>query len=791
MIRRYDTVNARKLQYVAQFAPSIEECQPYVKALRRYLTKAQINPLTGMATIPVDYEAKHDRLFAVDSLAIQPMSRRLRNYLVPDGTLDIDIVNSAPSVISQLCRKHDIATPCLDAFLPNYKERLAEISNDYGKTKALIFFSANQLANEDCPGWLRALKVELKDVVYEGLRQHYGDIHVVAERSDREKREDSTKRQRRGGSTYSENVPGIFLSYLYFHYESRILDAIEDAGILNGYWDDHLSLMFDGLMVVKRPGVDINLGVLEDAVERRIGIRIQLAFKPTTTTMELDITKMPDKLVVMDGDDEASNIVVLALEGQVLRCDDCIFVKHDGVWTDNVSLVDDFLLRKVCDMDIKAMVETKDGFKETNYSVDVKNARNIVRLARTKFPSRPNFVRDLVLGSQFKLAFQNGYWQFTEDPNAETGIYGRFVRGGSFDTGVRIETMFPMRVQEDIDFVMAHMIDPPLDNTMAGTKDLFLLSLARALAGHMDKVTNIWVGGRDSSKSCIMQFVRNALGKYAGNIPSGVFAIRGGSMNDAYRDGAWIFDVEMARVGAISESTQNSTTETIFSGDTLKKFQSCKEGMQARKIRQNQREAYSLVTGFMLLNDIPRFEPADAIEKCHIYAFPNRFVSKEDKDNNPFKETYKVANPNVEDWVKEPKYHAALLWILFEAYRPELVKPNQDMIESADQLMDETGLAMYDRLLDITLDFNDTVPQSEVLKVLKTSCPGIGHSRILRELQGIVDDRCREMGLASFPVKCRMGSGHSSNRRNGYRGVKIINEQSQGFGNGYSNGFMP
>lgn len=795
MLRRYDTVNSRKLRYLAQFSPSIPETQPYVNALRKYAQLAKTNA-DGTATIPIDYAPKHDRLFAESGLSLQHMPRHIRNFLTPDRSADIDITNSAPTVIAQVCRKHDIQTPCLDAFLPVYKERCKELSDNPTKMKAVLFFSSNELDQNNMPGWAKSLCTELREVVFPGLSvlDEYKAILRQAERSDREKRDESAKRQRRNHGGYSDNVQGIFLSYLYFRYESKILDIIEKTGRTEGYWDDHVSLMFDGLMVVKKPNTPIYLRILEDAVHLETGIRIQLAFKPTTTNLRIDVNSIPEQLVVTDGDDEAAGLVSLVLDGQALRVEDSTFVKHDGLWSDNPTLVEDFLLKQVCSMNIKRLTYDKDGeAKESPFSCYVKNARGIIRLATTRFPSRPDFVRDIVLNSECKLAFLNGYWQFNPQLNPETGIYGEFKHGQSFETGVRIERMFPPRVQEDIDFVMHNFIDLPLANSSENTKELFLLAIARACAGHMDKVTNILVGGRDSSKSVIMQFLRNTLGRYTCCIPSGVFAIKGSSMNDAYREGAWIFDAEFSRIGAISESTQTSTTETVFSGDTLKKFQSCKEGMSARKIRQNQREAFSLVTGFMLLNDIPRFEPADAIEKCHIYNFPNRFVSAEEKAANPFRTNYHVANPMVEQWIRQPEYQAALLWIIFEAYRPTPVRPNADMIDCAEQLMEETGIDMYDRLLEITLDTSDKEAQTDVLKTLKTCCPSIGHARISRELQDLVNQRCNAEGKQPFPIKARIGNGHGNNRKKAYRGIKIRNNGGFGGGgnDGYSAGFMP
>jgi len=137
-------------------------------------------------------------------------------------------------------------------------------------------------------------------------------------------------------------------------------------------------------------------------------------------------------------------------------------------------------------------------------------------------PFNDDFARELVLGSEGRVEFANGYWQFSDEIDETTGMYGCFKPNEFFPTAVRINRDFPMRIAEDIAFVKANLLDPPFDNTMAGTQDLFMTSLSRALAGRIDKRTNMTTGVRDSSKSLTMQFVRNAFQQYTCNMDSSV-----------------------------------------------------------------------------------------------------------------------------------------------------------------------------------------------------------------------------------------------------------------------------
>lgn len=798
MIRRYDTVNARKLGYLAKYGHSIKDTQAHARTLRKLSDAATTHP-NGTATIPIDYERRTHRLYAAEGPCLQRLDANIRNFLVPDGSVDIDVVNSAPTVIQQLCRHHSIPTPCLDAFLVDTYEKCKEAHpNKPSKFKNCLLFYSGDMDWETTPGWARTLRTEVIETIYPGLRDvpAYSDIHLQAERTDHKNREEAEqnapKRRKRGAALYSENVSGIFLSHLYFFHESKILTVLEETGRREGYWTDHLTLMFDGLFAKR--SVDMDLAILERAVADELGLQIKLAYKPFKTTLVVDINQLPPNLVVdaFRGDEEAADLMVAMLRDKVVKVEGILFAQCDGRWTDNQTQVKNFILGKTCEASIETVRLNKEGEEvRSPYTCMVRHANHVVNLAMTRFPERKDFVRDIVLESEGKLAFIDGFWRFTPERQPGTGVYGEFVRGETFDTAVRIEKTFPHRVQADIDFVMETFFNQPFLNTPAGVQDRFLLAIARACAGHMDKVTNIMVGGRDSSKSVIMQFLRHTLGRYTCTIPSGIFAIRGYSGGDAYRDQAWVFDAEHARIGAISEATQTTVGETVFSGDTLKKFQSIKEGMSARKIRQDPRDAFSLVTGFMLLNDIPRFEPADAIEKCHIYNFPNRFVNAQVKADNPFSSNYIIAEPKVEQWLRQPHYQAALLWIIFEAYRPEPVEPTEDMKESAQELMEETGIAMYDRMLDITLDPTDKTRKAEVHKHLKKACAGIGPSRVSRDLQEIINIRTREANQPPFTITGFSTGGHTNGRYRVYKGIKIRNDMNQDFDGGYANGFQP
>jgi hypothetical protein len=379
-----------------------------------------------------------------------------------------------------------------------------------------------------------------------------------------------------------------------------------------------------------------------------------------------------------------------------------------------------------------------------------------------------------VLDSQFKVAFRNGYLEFLPDQDVQT----KFHQGASFDTKVRIEYDFPPRNEDDIKFVYDKILRPPFDNSEEGSLDRFLLALARSLAGHLDKMSYIITGFRDSAKSALMQFTENTLGSYCAHVPAEILRIGYGAGSDVFRKNGWMFDAEDARVIVMAETTSEKDTATVYSGDELKRIQSMKEGNMARKLHQHQRVVYSLGTVFLSVNDVPSFQPADALEKVNIFNLPNKFKSETEVERAKFSRIMKVADERVEGWIREPRYCAAFLRIILEHYDNVKVEPTENMIERVEQLQQESGEDLYDRLFEITLDPSDVIEQSKVLKILRANKANVGHDKFTREMEEIIRQRTRKDRIVAFKFATRDKLGVIP-RRKLYCGIKIRKQEPE------------
>lgn len=778
---RYDVVKADRLHYLTVFGSSISEIGHQVEGLRTWAHRGE--RVGDFTRIKVTYEQQKGRMYAVGS-SLQNMKKAVRNFLLPDNAMDIDIVNAAPTIILSLCELYNIASINLVDFVENYEARMQELADsgcvDPKKEKMYILFGSDNAVRQESPHWVDILRRELK-YVSEQLRPHEEDLWLQAEAADREDREQFRLKRRRDAAVYQQNVHGKFLAYVYFKYEWATLHALDSIGQEANFWGDETSLLFDGLIIQPlRLHEDVDVHLLEERLRIRMFDRLRLKVKSTTVPMLQLAT--PENLIVSTNGmhNEAADIIIHKLNGTAVRSGITKYMKLNGVWTDQPKLVEEGMTRYVMTSNIMLNRIGKDGESTiVGFSCDRRHAKLIASAVLERLDENPTFGKQLVLGSMGKLAFLNGYWQFTDE--AHDDIYGHFVRDGEFPTGAMIPINFPPYVEEDVAFVMDRILIPPFDGSQESL-DVLLKAMARALAGCVDKMTYIIVGPRNSGKSVIFQFLEGTIGNYCSILPSSILLARSGT--DTFRDNNWIFALEMGRICRISEGKTVDAKETILSGNELKVFQSMKEGVRSRRIYGSDRDAYSLATGFILVNDVPRFDPPDALDQCVIITVPNRFVPREEKARPPacFIETYKIAEPAIEAWIQDTRYQAAFLHILLRHYRPEVVQPTAAMLETRDEILQSTGPAMYHEILDFTLDASDKVKTTDVERRINANGrdgPRLGSATIRRNIQDIVDQLCAEQHVARFDIKCFIGNGHRAGRARGYKGMRMKEEDNQ------------
>lgn len=834
---RYDVIRTDRIKYLSHFSSGYKETQFWASAFKQY-AKAATPFNADLSRVRVNYTKDdfgryHPNSEDYNGLSLQVMNKSVRNFLVGEKAQDIDIVNSSPAVLLELIRKHDLGTECgaLTNFVESHDEckqamREAGLKNTKS-IKNWMLFGAGE-CKPSMPAFMGAIRAELKALLPR-MRMHYQTIYNKAVVADEEKREEYEKehpRRRRmengeSVSDYESNVCGLFYNYLYQIHEGKLLRAMDTAGRDGGLWGNDVSWIHDGMVVYPtRPLGEVEFNMLSTAMKAKTGLKVRLISKPMKPALDIDVTKFPEQIVLdpNGGHLAAARIAVMAIGGSYVRDKTSEYLMQDGIWLRGEKAITTGLMARIQGLNIwrsvyneKTEEYTEKPFTESSVETGriITSFRALVSHATTE-----DFAKDVVLGGINKLAFRDGYYEFL--PTPLNGKHGRFVEGGVFNTFCRVERMFPVRVQADIDFVYENIINPIFTNTEEGLKETFLAAASRAISGNMDKITYIIHGPRNSGKSALFQFMDNAFGLYVRAVPTRVFACGDGAGSESFRETSWMAEAETARIIKMSElpPSRDARKKVKMDGSKIKAFQSMKEGIMARALYSCQRPYYSLGTGFFLMNDIPEFLPLDSMDRCQLFEFPNEFVTQREKQEDWANANKLLARPEIEQFIQEDRCVNAMIHILLESYRPDPIQPLPSMIQCKEEAMVGQGDELYLNVIEVTMDANDKIVFTELKKELDKF--GITDNTIAmgRAIKRIIEDEFkrheREVPTASqirrqdqrrqsptfkkqFYHFIRLRPMYDGTN-NGMRVNRINNGDSEGWENengAYANGFHP
>lgn len=211
------------------------------------------------------------RWYCNGGIGLQPLCAPVRHTICDDIWIDIDQVNSHPSLLSQLLDKHNLSSYLLNKCITDRENFLkkvmseAKCSRDEAKTKVIAIINGGY---DLCP-ILVALYDELKPLTTEICNlPEYIDIHNYCKK------------------TYPKNVIGKTIARILQIIENNLLETYVEyfvnEGLIDRYEDGYcVSLIFDGFQILKT--ANITETILNDcrmyALEKT-GYDVELKIKP-------------------------------------------------------------------------------------------------------------------------------------------------------------------------------------------------------------------------------------------------------------------------------------------------------------------------------------------------------------------------------------------------------------------------------------------------------------------------------------------------------------------------------
>ena len=162
-IELYEGVDKNKSKYIIDNYKFNEETENTLKLYYESLNKK------GQKKV-IYNQSKDDKNRYYGGICLTSIKRKVRNSIMPDNILDIDMENSHPRILLHLCKKHNIDCRNLIEYINDREHFLNEISDNRKESKTLILqmlnggFKNKYSDDEDVNKFLKDFELEIKNI---------------------------------------------------------------------------------------------------------------------------------------------------------------------------------------------------------------------------------------------------------------------------------------------------------------------------------------------------------------------------------------------------------------------------------------------------------------------------------------------------------------------------------------------------------------------------------------------------------------------------------------------------
>ncbi len=358
----------------------------------------------------------------------------------------------------------------------------------------------------------------------------------------------------------------------------------------------------------------------------------------------------------------------------LVYCNGRTFYNYENEYISNDKHIDKFLLKYI----FKQNIYRKGKEHDILLTKNVAPSKRILEVVKTNINVDETFYNKLWTSNLNKVCYKNGYFDMIKQKF--------FKYDDDTYTPIKINRDYKPSTKKNRDIVMEKIFNPIFDNNKEMI-EYFLKCISRAIAGHTeDKSWFLMLGNRNCGKGVMVMAFEYAFEKYIGTTNSNNFLYKNNNNGDEAKALSWSIPLEFKRIIFTNEMKIDSAGETKIDGNMIKKLSSGGDKIQARLNHCDEIEFRPQASLFMMLNDCPKIEPADALETCVEFNLPSQFVDNP-KENSIAKEYKK--DDNIKKLLTENDFIDAFTDIIFNSY----VKQKPDMIEEIAKLKkeNETG----------------------------------------------------------------------------------------------------
>lgn len=757
----YEKINIYKLDYILKNQSKYEEIiKEQEKDMRRsdkhYNAYAVFQKIKESVFIPPEYKDTEyglikinykkgknsnniGRWYANYGIGIQPLCCSVRHTICDGIWVDIDQVNSHPTILKHVMDKHNLKSPLTEEYLNNREEFLKKVmkdekcTRDTAKTYVIAVINGAKYASST----LKKLYEELKLIINHIINlPEYKDIYDFVK------------------ITYTSNIEGKCISRILQIIENQLLELYLEFFNSKGFIEKYkkngyiTSLIFDGFQLIKNDGITNEL--LQECRKYafdKTGYDIELKIKPFDNCLELpddykstfnindykiicekdDVIKDDEDENLIDSadDDEgAASLVVKHFTNHLLICEKVLYVYNNHIWNGDEKEVNKLLCNMITNLKIKFL--GADNKRKYSYSSSVKHQKNCITAIKnnSNIKVNNNFINDLSFHNRYYLPFLNGVYSFK---NKKLYEYDEFneVNPNIHFTHIINRNLMPM---DDAAYeeLMTIIINPiyPIDNEKKYNAQI----KARAIAGCVqDKTYYLQTGERNSGKGVETDLMKKAFDKYVMSFDTSSLIYNKFKVNDA-KALSWLVDKRFARVligneiDKIDDNKNMKENPILMNSKLLKQLVSGGDEIEAR---QNYKDEIKFKIGFTVFinsNDTFEFTTKDAGENLITLQYKSKFVSKEELIEGC--QYYKLKDDNIKDLINEDRIINAYIHYILKGFNdcvpivPDEIKVSTETNNKPPELSVEQFIFKNFRNTD---DKNDKIHIEDLREILNNN----------------------------------------------------------------------
>lgn len=630
--------------------------------------------------------------------------------------VDVDMVNSQPSIVLYLCKKHNLDHHHLSEYVCKREEKLKElmeyynITRDDAKNEFIKCFNKDTLTN----------KINKKNIKKNSFYNCYQQqvLNIVNSLTNIYKNND---RFQEYYEKKNYNTDGIFISKVLQDFEDKFLMKAINYLKKVHFQDLDVSVLFkDGFMYYENK--KINQVELVQVLNNRFeeyGIR--WIIKPH----KLDLLKYLDEIEVEQKDFYSGNDIIDVVEhildgilkNKIVKCDGLVYYMNDKIIKQNEKQIKQELYDFISKQDYYIISFDKDG-KETQKCVSRNHTyiKQLVESIMNKCKNEEDFINDVWNYTQYKMFFLNGYFDYK---------LNKFIEGEYNKTFIKINRKYRKshneKLREEIYSKIFNPIFTIVDDENKETRtqllNNFLYTTSQFLGGNIE--LKKWVllqGFRNSGKGIIGDLLKNCFEKYVITTNSSNFNFKK-NISDSQKLLSWLIDYQFVRIALTSEISISEDEK--IDGNMIKKFTSGGDYMNARKNFQDEREFKIQSSLIVCCNDCPKIEPSDAMEFCDEFQMKSKFIDddfdKEEKFNGF--QYFEKDNTLKSDFLKREDIINELTNIFFECYNNKVEYPKSLRKENKND--DDNEYKILKSIFKITNDEKDFINNKEIQQYMK------------------------------------------------------------------------